>query len=224
MIEELEPVAARPANLTEIVFRRIRDGIVNQSIAPGSRVSESSLAAALQVSKTPVRESLLRLLHVGLVENTERGLRVVMPNVEITQAAFELRAGLEATSARLAAARVLPAEQLHIEREANASLLAAKGGDSERFRRHDEAFHTLVAHASKNELVRRAVGDALVLTSVLRARDFRVVGHNSVSCAQDHVRIAEAIASNEEASAAMLMDTHVQRVMGIVLNSMAKAS
>lgn len=61
----LAPLAVRPDNLTTLVFAAIRDKIVDATLAPGSSVSEASLAKQLEVSKTPVREALLRLRHVG---------------------------------------------------------------------------------------------------------------------------------------------------------------
>jgi DNA-binding GntR family transcriptional regulator len=57
----LKPLAAKPESLTQIVFDTIRDAIVSKLLSPGHRVSEVGLARQLQVSKTPVREALLRL-------------------------------------------------------------------------------------------------------------------------------------------------------------------
>ena len=76
----LEPVADRPQSLSDIAYDRIRTAIVQRALEPGTRVSESMLGEMLHVSKTPVREALLRLCHVGLVEPTPRGLRVVLPD------------------------------------------------------------------------------------------------------------------------------------------------
>lgn len=76
----LQPLASRPANLTDLVLDALRQSIVDQTLAPGQQVSEASLAKSLQVSKTPVREALLRLRHIGLVEPASRGLRVVRPS------------------------------------------------------------------------------------------------------------------------------------------------
>ena len=98
----VQPVGSRPQSLTEIVFDRLRDAITSQTLAPGTRVSESVLSEMLNVSKTPVREALLRLCHVGLVEPTTRGLRVVMPDSAVIRDAYELRSNLEAGAARTA--------------------------------------------------------------------------------------------------------------------------
>src|SRR3981081_2195160 len=76
----LRPLAPRAENLTDAVFEAIRDGIVDKVLTPGARISEAKVASQLNVSKTPVREALLRLRHLGLVEPTERGLTVVRPS------------------------------------------------------------------------------------------------------------------------------------------------
>ena len=64
----------RPQLLTELACERIREAIVSGELKLGEQVSEAQLAARLGVSKTPVREALLRLKGDGLVEiHPQRG-------------------------------------------------------------------------------------------------------------------------------------------------------
>ena len=53
--------------LRDDVYRRLRDAIVDGTFAPGEQLEDLELAAWLGVSRTPVREALLRLTHTGLV-------------------------------------------------------------------------------------------------------------------------------------------------------------
>ena len=53
--------------LRDDVYRRLRDGIVDGALAPGEQLRDTELAARLGVSRTPVREALLRLADAGLV-------------------------------------------------------------------------------------------------------------------------------------------------------------
>ena len=111
----LPPLAGRPSSLTTRVFAEIRDKIVDATLPPGSRVSESVLADQLRVSKTPVREALLRLRHIGLVEPSSTGLRVIQPSAKAIRDAYEFRAGVEAIAALHPLARfvlVLPGKAL----------------------------------------------------------------------------------------------------------------
>lgn len=216
---QLRPLGTRPGSLTEMVLEAIRDAIVDKTLAPGQRVSEASLAAALQVSKTPVREALLRLSHIGLVEPVERGMRVITPAVRNIRNAYELRAGIERTAAMLATSRAEPADLVAIADAAQASLASARAGDADGFRRHDREFHRAVAVAAGNEMVQKSIEDLLVLTRALRDRDVPDTG-DSVRCADEHVEITSALSAGDGEGAGRLMAEHVHHVMEMVLSSL----
>ncbi len=216
----VQPVGLRPQNLTEIAFDRIQDAIVNRTLAPGTRVSEAMLSEMLQTSKTPVREALLRLCHVGLVEPTTRGLRVIMPNRDLIRDAYELRSGLESSAARTAAQRADTGQRQSISSAAKNSLESARSADAAGFSQWDSSFHNVVAHATGNRLLAKAVGDSLVLAFTLRTRDV-LTPDDSVHCGQQHVDIAEAIKSSDPDAAARLMHDHITQVMAFVLEAAA---
>ncbi len=67
----LGPVDFKPESLADVVYSAIREAIVSKQLLPGERVTEAGLATRLHVSKTPVREAMLRLQEVGLIEADE---------------------------------------------------------------------------------------------------------------------------------------------------------
>ena len=90
----------RASNLVDLVFEQVRAAILDKSLAPGLRVTEAGLAKHLNVSKTPVREALLRLRQIGLIEDDgRRGGRVIAPSQIAIEHAFEVREALEAFTA-----------------------------------------------------------------------------------------------------------------------------
>lgn len=206
----------RPESLTALVFEAIRDQIVSRGLPPGSRVSEQRIAAQLSVSKTPVREALLRLRHIGLVESVDRGLHVVGPSIQRIREAYELRAGLEGSAAWYSALRAEDAQRVELLELAHNSVVCAESEDAAGFRQHDHAFHRLLAVSCGNVAVRGAVEDALMLTSVLRQRD-AITGGDSISCAHEHVAVATAVAAGDSASACNANRDHVLHVMSLVL-------
>lgn len=219
----MQPLSSKPESLTEMVFKAIRDAIVSKDLPPGGQISEASLAAQLNVSKTPVRETLLRLRQAGLVEQQGRSLRVVVPSPAAIRDAYELRSGLEQTAAHYATCRASDAERGQTLRWAESSLAAAQGGRNAEFQVVDQEFHRAVALGSHNPLLVNAVADALLLTVVLRARDVPA-GGDSVTCAREHVRIASAISSGDDQAATQLMGEHVQHVLAIVLGQLGAAA
>ena len=219
----LRPLPALPDNLTSMVFEAIRDSIVNADLPPGSRVSEASLAAQLNVSKTPVREALLRLRHIGLVEPTRRGLQVIRPSVKAIRDAYEYRAGIEGVAGRYAAQRATTEQHENILSLAVRSLERAEALDGEGFRGADREFHMAIVNASGNLLMCQAIEDSLVLTSALRERDVPPSG-DSIVCAQEHVAVAESIRAGNPDAAASALSSHIHHVMSLVLAAVPVAT
>jgi DNA-binding GntR family transcriptional regulator len=216
-VHALEPIEAKPESLVEIVFGIIRDAIVRKDLTPGSRISEAKLAARLKVSKTPVREALLRLEGIGLVvPDGNRGTRVVWPSAENIQHAYEVRAVLESFAARQAAEHAGVSAHRLLQTLAAESLQRAEVGDGEGFRRLDRELHAAIAQASGNELLRRLVDNAYTLAWALRRRDTPSIGYQ-VGCAHEHLRIVAAIADGDAGKAEAEMASHIEKSRKFVL-------
>lgn len=221
-VHALEPIDIKPEPLAEIVFGIVRDAIVRKDLPPGSRISEARLAAQLNVSKTPAREALLRLEGIGLVvADGNRGTRVVMPSAENIQHAFEVRGVLEGFAARRAATHAEPAAHSFLRRLADESLQRAEAGDGDGFRKLDAELHAAIAEASGNELLQRLAANAYTLVWALRRRDTPSIGYQ-VGCAQEHLRIVEAIAAHDASGAEAEMTSHIDKSRRFVLEFFQK--
>jgi GntR family transcriptional regulator, rspAB operon transcriptional repressor len=216
----LAPLDTRRQSLTDMVYDSIRGSIVEKRLSPGTVVPEASLAARLQVSKTPVREALLRLQSIGLVESDGgRGLRVVSPSEAAIQEAYEVRVVLEQGLCRRAAERAGRTECEEILGAAKRSLECAKAGDvREGFRSWDKVFHRAVAVAAGNPRLAKLSEDAAALASVLRERDVPDV-QDAIRCGRQHIDIAKAIAAGDPNGAAAASDVHVNDVKNMVLKA-----
>jgi GntR family transcriptional regulator, rspAB operon transcriptional repressor len=214
----------KPESLTDVVYEAIRDAIINRVIPPGSRLTEAALAAQLNVSKTPVREALLKLRQIGLVEPSgRRGGRVTLPSRSLIQDAYEARRALESFAAGIVAERGSD-EDIKLIREAAAHCLAAaEAGDRAGFRRWDLRFHETVGEATGNPRLRELMNDSFAVVMALRRRDVPQA-EGSVACARAHVRIAKAIARRDPDAARKAMRAHVHQVEGYVLASLDEES
>lgn len=212
----------KPESLTDLVYERIRDAIINRVVAPGSRVTEAGLAEQLNVSKTPVREALLKLRQIGLIEPSgRRGGRVTLPSRSSIQYAYEARQALESFAAEIVAERGSDADISVIREAARRCLTAAEAGDLDGFRRWDMAFHVKISEATANPRLGELVSDSFALVMALRRRDVPQA-EGSVACARAHVLIAEAIARRDPDAARRAMRDHVRQVEGYVLASLAE--
>ncbi|MGH3760005.1 GntR family transcriptional regulator [Actinophytocola sp.] len=207
----------KPQSLTEVVYETIRGAIIDKTLEPGGRVSEARIASWLGVSKTPVREALLRLQVIGLVEfDGKRGARVVRPSRKAIVEAYGVRAALEAATSRHAVEQATKEDVDQLQAAADDALVNAQAGDAEGFRAADWTFHNTLAQASGNSQLTELTRNFLVLTSVLRQRDVPD-GGDSIQCAHQHIDILKAIRQGDPDRAAAAATQHIDFVLGKVL-------
>jgi DNA-binding GntR family transcriptional regulator len=120
--------------------------------APGSPLNEKELAAELGISRTPVREALLRLQLEGLIRIIARGgIFVAEASVRQIREITEVRLVLEECSGRLAAARCSPPLLVEFETWLDACNDPWPDLSGRERMRHDMAFHHFIDRAAGNE-------------------------------------------------------------------------
>jgi DNA-binding GntR family transcriptional regulator len=152
------------------VYRTLRDAIVRGELAPGEQLRDADLGEWLGVSRTPIREALLRLQRIGLVQSVPGRTTLVAPEdpVAVRQAQV-VAAELHALAVRLSCLRLSP-ENLGAMKEANVRLRASlASGDAEEALAADDAFHRVPVEASGNPLVGRLLEE---ITGTLRRSEF----------------------------------------------------
>jgi DNA-binding GntR family transcriptional regulator len=138
---------ARPDKVADQVYRHLRQAILAEDIPAGARLRETEIAAALKVSRTPVREAISRLIGDWLVrEVTTGGVQVTDLMSEITEI-YYIREALELCAARLAATRITPKQLEKLDRLVKD---ARNASFKERVRINQE-FHLTLAEASGSQ-------------------------------------------------------------------------
>jgi DNA-binding GntR family transcriptional regulator len=195
----LAPV--RTSLLRDTVHDRVRDAIVDGTLAPGEVVRDTELAAWLGVSRTPVREALLRLGETGLVRAAPGRSTVV---AEIDLAVVREAHAVVATMHRLAVAeavtRLTPAD-LDAMRRANARFATAlDGGDTDAALAADDDFHRVAVDVSAN----RALATVLDQFGpvVRRLERLRFASHAGAESVALHDRLVAACADGDVDAAA----------------------
>lgn len=167
------------ANQTEAAYTTIRRQITGLELPPGGTFTETKLADALGVSKTPVREALVRLHHDGLVEPVPRtGYAVTAVTLRSTRDLCEFRSVVEPAAAEFAARRVrsLSARDAkaldRLDELAHTGLASAYASDREgieQYLRDHFEFQTIIANLSSNtRLAASIIGVLNDLERVLR--------------------------------------------------------
>lgn len=135
--------ATRPESLTERAYTYLKDEIISGRIAPGTLLDGGQIAREMGVSKTPVREAVLRLEQEGALEVTaRRGIRVLPLNADDLQAIYQVITALEVEAVHLLALKnPSKAELSPLFEQIVRMRVAAEAEDGEAWNRADEAFH-----------------------------------------------------------------------------------
>ncbi len=143
----------RTQSRTNDAYDRLHADILSNQLPPGYQATEPEIAARLGMSRTPVREALIKLEAEGLVELIPRhGARILPISTRDMEEIYEVLSVLEPQAAAALARRKLPPESLGPLRQTVTDMRAAlKDGDLDRWAAADDAFHrTLLAlHANR---------------------------------------------------------------------------
>ncbi len=194
-------------------FHKLRDeienGIVTGTLAPGERLDEVQLANRFGVSRTPIREALMQLGAIGLVEiRPRRGAVVVDPGPNRIYEMFEVMAELEGMAGSLAARR-------HTEQD-RASLLSAHAkcersvtsGDTDAYYYDNEIFHHAIYQASHSGFLFDQCAALHRRLRPYRRLQLRVRNRMKVSFGE-HGGIVEAILAGEAETVRGLLRSHI---------------
>lgn len=144
-----------PVKLTNNkIFEELKRRIIVLELKPGTVIVERELMNEFGVSRTPVREALIMLSQIGLVEMKPRiGTYVTQINIQSAKDAYEVKKDLEGLAAELAAKRA-SAQEIEelfkiIDRFAGYDIVE----DYKLCIQDDQRFHQLIRQASRNEML-----------------------------------------------------------------------
>lgn len=195
---------ARPL-LRDDVYARIRDAIVDGTLAPQEQLRDTELATWLGVSRTPVREALLELSRSGLVRAVPGRSTLVAPLEDrAVRDAQAVVAAMHALVVREAVPRLRP-EDLARMRAANDAFAAAqRAGDAEAALRADEAFHRVAVQASGNTAAAAVI--AQYEPVLHRAERLRFASGEGAASVDRHTALIELCATGDAEGAARLAE------------------
>lgn len=206
---------------TDRVFATLRESIVSGEFPAGSLHSIYRLADLLQVSRTPVREAILRLADIGLVTiERNRGVRIRSVTVADVRDVFQLRLLLEVPAAAYAAAQADAATVGLIESELRDMFRCAEADDEPQFSAHDRLLHRAIGAATGNS---RLQAEVAMLRDSIQSRGASTIrrSRGMSELAQEHAPIVEAIATRDAAEAARCMREHLVHTATLLMHQVA---
>lgn len=203
-------VLIRPKSLTDLAHDSIRQLIVGGELAMGAQLSEATLAGQLGISKTPVREALLRLRVDGLIDiQPQRGTFVFSLTPRQVEEICAFREVVEVTALKLAMearrAELLKALQANVREMA----LARRTRNWAAIRQLDEAFHQAIVDHCDNAYLQQA--HRLIASKIAALRARLPEGDDQVDhCRQNHATIAGLVRDGRIAPAQRALALHIR--------------
>lgn len=210
--------AARRASTTSLVddaYELIRRRILDNLWPPGHRALEQEVALALGMSRTPVREALMRLQNEGLVEVIPRhGMRVLPVSPNDMGEIYQILTALECMAAEMLARRKPTAQELEpLVAATRAMDKALKADDLDAWAAADERFHAQLLELAGNRQLQATVLN--YWDRAHRARMFTLrLRPKPVNSTKEHMQMVERLRAGDAVGAAAVTRAHRERAAG----------
>jgi DNA-binding GntR family transcriptional regulator len=214
----IDPAFPKAAQVYEV----IRRAIVGLTMPPGSAINEKAICEQLSISRTPLREAILKLSDEHLV--------VVVPNSGTYVAKIDLqtvfdgqliRDALEMKAVRLAASKMSSAFQRKLDFNMYQQERLAVELDYDGFYELDEAFHSMICEHGASARIWKIVHGAKAQLDRVRRLAFPVPKHLEIVFAE-HAAIAAALRLRDPDTAATAMKVHLDRVFETIRTLMVQ--
>ena len=201
--------AARAETAAKVLYRELKAEIVSMRRKPGEPIIEREIASSYGVSRTPVREAILRLADEALVDIfPQSGTFVAKIPLGALPEAILVRKALEQLTAQLAAASASREQVAELYELIERQRRMQRAGNRDRFHEADEAFHARIAESAGHPGIWTLIQQVKIQVDRYRRLTLPVPGRMA-RVLQEHTAIVRAIEANDPARAASAMAAHL---------------
>ena len=200
-------------NLKNEIYAELRSRIVNFILLPGDRISDKEISYEMGISRTPVREALVRLSGEGLVQAiSNRGFRVKVFTIKEIRDLYTLRESLEVLAIRLAAPKLDEDWILAMGNLMKKYPDLIDAADLTGFNNADEEFHHRIARKTENNFLDQMLTNLQGQIRIVR-RYQHLQASSLLETYDEHTRILEHMIRGEITDAQRIMSKHIMESM-----------
>lgn len=200
---------SRVMNAAQLIHFHLRNEIISMRRRPGEPVNEKDIAQTYRVSRTPVREALLRLSEEGLIDIVAKSGTIVsrIPADELPEAILARKA-IEQMTARMAAELAAKSDILKLRAIVERQNEALRSNDINGFHEEDEALHRAIMGAAGYPGIWRFVEEIKVQLDRFR-RLTLPQAHRMERALAEHTELVDAIGAGNPERAATVIGNHL---------------
>jgi DNA-binding GntR family transcriptional regulator len=207
-------------SLTDQAYSGLRKEIITCGLRPGTEVGEQELASRLNMSKTPVRESLVRLTLEGLVEVfPRRGYRIKPVTIKDITDIFTVRKALESVAAELAAVRMSKEELDVLKTLADQTYVQDSSLPVLEFVSANNIFHAAIAEGARVPRLHALIIGYLEQCTRLFHMGATIRDVTSET-QEDHTRIIDTLCNRDPAAASEAISLHIENTRRGLLSAL----
>ena len=194
----------------EYALRTIKENIINLELPPGSQISENELAAEMGLSRTPVREALIELSKVKIVDvQPQKKRSIPLIDYDLVEESRFMRDLLECAVVELDCEMAGPADLERLDENVRLQSLYMDDFYSGRLMTLDDQFHELLFDIAKKSQIFALIRNISIHFD--RVRTLALSSVKNTKIVQDHADIVDAIRRKDPKAARALMETHLDR-------------
>jgi DNA-binding GntR family transcriptional regulator len=190
------------------IYDAVSEAVLDQRLAPGTRLTEGSLVDLFGVSRTIVRMALLRLAHDHIVTlRPNHGATIASPTRDETRAVFEARRMIECAALPAAIAHAAARQIDNMRTLVRQEDAAFHVGEVRSWIRLSGEFHRRLVALARNPVILHYTNE-LVTQSLLMTALYMPRGQ-TVCATDEHLLLIDAVAARDERRAIRLLRTHL---------------
>ncbi len=194
----------------EYALRTLKDNIIRLELAPGTMLSENELAAQMDLSRTPVREALVELSKVDIVEiYPQRGSAIAKIDYDLVEEARFMRLVLEKAVVEQVCALAGPEDVQRLRRNLRLYRDYIDAGDSDAGLDTDNNFHRILFQIARKERIFGLIRNMSIHFDRVRRLSLSAVKDTKVL--RDHTAIVDAVEAGDAQAAIALVEEHLTR-------------
>lgn len=195
--------------LSEVQYDRLHAAIISMEILPGTLISEKIMALEQGISRTPIREAILRLAKENLVDVVAKsGTFVARIPISALPESLIARRALEAMTTRSATRYAKRSQILELQALIERQREMAEVGDTGGFHRVDEEFHEMIAQIGKLPGLWTLVQQVKLQVDRFRRLTLPETGRMAM-VVEEHAAVLAAIEQGDEDAACQQMEAHL---------------
>ena len=194
----------------DYALRNIKANIVNLELVPGSQISENELAVEMGLSRTPVREALIELSKVEIIEShPQRKSTVSLIDYDLVEESRFMRNLLECAVVELVCEMAGPMDVERLNANIRLQSFYLDGTYTNELMALDNQFHGMLFEIAKKSRVFELIQNIAIHFD--RVRGMALSSVKDLKVVQDHQELVEFIRQRDAKAARELMEVHLNR-------------